>query len=448
MDAAASTTRHLARTPVWSVLVLTFLCSAAGLITTGVYYITKETYAFRDTTNYALALFQGVTYIVGALAAGPVIRIICRRWSVATRSVLLGMMLVMALLAAIPWAAVRLAGPTDQTPAAWPIWVLLAAYSPLTGALWPVVESYVSGGKSGRGLRSCIGWWNVVWSSALVAMSVLVSPLVAGNGHMAILIGGGFHVAAIVPLWFFGREPEPHPHEAHAARTEASRVLGQKLLVTFRMLLPTSYLVTTALTPFLPSQMRRLEIDPSDFTILGATWLAARALGFLILQQWHGWHERWWPTIVAPMLLLSGLALCVFSHLAIDAESNDRTIAGSLLIAGLVLHGFAMATIYTGAIYYAMEVGTAQVDAGGAHEALIGVGYSAGPICLLLAAGVAQSRGDSTLFEPLLMGLVGSAALLMAGLTTRRVLRVGRSTPGQPTGFRPCSERATETGRN
>jgi hypothetical protein len=431
MDAAVSTSRQLARTPVWSVLVLTFLCSAAGLITTGVYYITKETYDFSKVMNYALAFMQGVTYIAGALAAGPVLRLLCKGWRISTRTVLLALMLIMAAFSTIPWLAIHLGTPDPSisgqpsTPAAWPIWLLIALYSPLTGMLWPVVESYLSGGKSGHGLRSCIGIWNVIWSGALVAMSVLIAPYIEGKGDLAILAGGGFHVASIIPLLYFGREPEPHPHEAHAARTQASLLLGEKLLVTFRMLLPTSYLVTTALTPFLPTQMDRLGIDAKHYTILGATWLAARVLGFVILERWHGWHERWWPTIVAPLLLLAGLAASVFSHLPMAAGPEGQAAATAILVVGLVLHGLAMATIYTGAIFYAMEVGTAQVDAGGTHEALIGVGYSAGPICGLLAAAVITATGDTADFEPLLMGLVGSAALLMAGLTARRVLRVG-----------------------
>lgn len=428
MDAAVSTPRPLARTPVWSVFALTFLCSASGLITTGVYYITKETYSFSTVMNYALALMQGLTYIAGALAAGPVLRLLCKRYRIPTRTVLTALMLVMASLSTLPWLAIHLGAPNpEKTPAAWPIWLLIGLYSPLTGMLWPMVESYLSGGKSGHTLRSSIGVWNIIWSSALVAMSVLIAPYIEGKGDLAILAGGGFHVVSLLPLLYFGRDPEPHPHEAHAARTQASLLLGEKLLVTFRMLLPTSYLVTTALTPFLPDQMKRLGIDAGDFTILGATWLAARVLGFVILQRWHGWHERWWPTIVAPLFLLTGLGLCVFSHLPMAAGPEGHAAATAILIAGLIFHGLAMATIYTGAIYYAMEVGTAQVDAGGTHEALIGVGYSAGPICGLLAAAIISLTSDSTAFEPLLMGLVGSGALFMAGLTARRVLRVGRS---------------------
>jgi len=462
-------------TPIWAALTLTFLCSASGVITSGIYYITKQTYGFTSTANYALALLQGVTYIVGALAAGPILRYVLRRWNVSPRSILFALMLIMAGLAAIPWLAIHMLAtapsaisgtpsgtPLDiiaSSPPAWPIWLLITLYSPLTGALWPMVEAYVSGGKSGRRLRSTIGWWNVTWSSALVGMSLSIAPLIEAHGSLAILLAGGLHLISIFVLFAFARQPAPHvTHAIHAThfavnshksheqsaheRTIAAdlalalRTRAQSLLVTFRLLLPTSYVVSTALVPFLPSQMARIGIEPAHFTIVGSVWLFGRVIGFLTLQQWQGWHNRWWPTILSPILLLVGLALSVFAHVPLigqditdSASAHVQTAAGSLLVAGLFCHGLAMSTIYTGAIYYAMDTSEAQVDSGGTHEALIGVGYTIGPLCGLLAASIAHLTTRDSLFEPTLMSLVGAIALIMAGITARRVARIAHSTP-------------------
>ena len=49
-----------------------------------------------------------------------------------------------------------------------------------------------------------------------------------------------------------------------------------------------------------------------------------------------------------------------------------------------------MGTIYTAAIYYAMEVGQGEIDSGAVHETLIGVGYALGP-ALGIAASLAVS---------------------------------------------------------
>ena len=81
-----------------------------------------------------------------------------------------------------------------------------------------------------------------------------------------------------------------------------------------------------------------------------------------------------------------------------------------------------MSVIYAGAIYYAMEVGAAEVEAGGMHEALIGVGYTGGPMLGVMAvtlqrAGVLSDRGVSTF---LLVGVL-CVLTLAATLVAKRV---------------------------
>ena len=62
------------------------------------------------------------------------------------------------------------------------------------------------------------------------------------------------------------------------------------------------------------------------------------------------------------------------------------------VVAGLVLFGAGMGITYYAALYYALAVGHAAVDAGGTFEALIGLGYCVGPLlglCGQLAPGAA-----------------------------------------------------------
>jgi hypothetical protein len=81
-----------------------------------------------------------------------------------------------------------------------------------------------------------------------------------------------------------------------------------------------------------------------------------------------------------------------------------------VLIAALLVFGAGHATAYVGALYYAMELGDAEVAAGGTHEALIGVGYGIGPVLGLGAIALAGT-GAGPAFEGWLIALV----LLMAG---------------------------------
>jgi hypothetical protein len=288
----------------------------------------------------------------------------------------------------------------------------MAVYAPVSGALWPIVEGYVSGGRSGAGLRSALGRFNIVWSSATVAGYWLIGPLVKDQGALAIFLVAILHVASLLLFPFLGREPARHIDELHEPHPPVYR----QLLVTFRVLLPTSYLVVMALSPFLPTILTRLEISTAWQTPLAATWMLGRLATFALMERWHSWHGRWYPAVAGVALLLGGFAIAVLCpHLA------ARTMAIPLLLAGLAAFGVGMATIYAAALYYAMAVGRAQVEAGGKHEALIGLGYTAGPACGLLAVAAVRSGSimkDS--FEPTVLVLVGTVALGAGGVAAYR----------------------------
>src|SRR5262245_17954754 len=74
------------RSPLWAVLALSWVSSlGTGVATTGLYYMTKESYGFSPAQNYGLALSGGLAYIVGASGAGWVLRRL-RRFGLSTRA--------------------------------------------------------------------------------------------------------------------------------------------------------------------------------------------------------------------------------------------------------------------------------------------------------------------------------------------------------------------------
>jgi MFS family permease len=200
-----------------------------------------------------------------------------------------------------------------------------------------------------------------------------------------------------------------------------------QLLVTFRFLLPTAYLVSSALGPYLPSLMPRLGIGEQWHTIVATAWLIPRSACFGLLGFWPGWHGRWWPAIAGVVGLLGGFAGCVASGM-VAPPGGDTMLPVAMLLASLCVFGMGMGVIYSGAIYYAMEVGKAEVDAGGTHEALIGVGYAAGPLCGLIAAGAVERRWlGPSMFDPVVLGSVGLVSLGVCVVVMRSVVRNGRA---------------------
>src|SRR5690606_33164679 len=103
---------------------------------------------------------------------------------------------------------------------------------------------------------------------------------------------------------------------------------------------------------------------------------------------------------------------------------------------GLALFGFGLGGVYTGALYYVMEVGASEVEAGGTHEALIGGGYTLGPLIGLAGlwiAGRTAERGVEP--EQATAALAVGVALLATGLA----FRAGRARASAPPGATPGS---------
>lgn len=413
------------RSPLWAVLAFTFLGSmGTGVVTSGIYFMTKHAYGFSVAANYMLGLALGVTYTAAALGAGPLLEWV-RRARVSTRAALLWILTLMGVVCLLPLGA-RLLSP-DGAPAVWPIWVLILVYSPLTGLHWPLVESFLSGGRSGAALRSAIGRFNITWSSALVVGMWGIGPLVETRAAEGIALLGLVHFGTIPVIFWMGAEPGRHLEDEH----EPHPAVYRQLLVVFRVLLPASYVVSTALQPYLPSALTRLGVSSQWQAPLAATWTAARMGTFLLLERWQGWHGRWYPAVGGVVLMVSGFALAVLAPQAGEVAGTGAGLAMMLL--GLAVFGVGMATIYAGALYYAMEVGRAEVSAGGMHEALIGVGYTLGPVCGLAAAGAVKAGFiGPAWFDAVMLTLVAMIALggLVAAIRlSLRALRTPRTHP-------------------
>ncbi|MDX2132641.1 MAG: hypothetical protein SFY69_11385 [Planctomycetota bacterium] len=408
-------------TPAWTANTFTFVNSLGTYVVTssGLYFLTKNGYGFTDQGNSLLGVVLGITYIFGALGAARVRPALAGALGGFTPRAMLGsLMVLMGGACLLPVVAKFIGGDADP-PSTWPIWTLVLLYSSLSGMLWPVVESYISGGKSAGDLRRAMGFWNVVWSAAGVVSTIVVAPMVETAPALAIALVSLMHAGALVLLPRFAPEPAPHLDGAH----EPHPPVYAHLLFTFRLLLPMSYVVMAALGPYLPRAAERVEIPGAWQAFIPIAWLLPRVLTFEVMRRWERWHGRWYLPIAGGCLLVGSFALTLGS--AWFAPGIDAAV----LLAGLLGFGVALGVIYTAAIYYAMEVGQAEVNAGGTHEALIGVGYTIGP-AFGLAALLAEEHGLLRVGqgEALVMGAVFVLALATAGVVARHVARVsGRS---------------------
>lgn len=378
-------------TPRAAVYGFTFINSlSAGLVTSGIFVLTAEGFGFSALQNFLLGAVLGVMYIIGALGAQPFTRFLRRTIpGLSSRTILVGVMVALGSLTTLPALVCGLGRPDHSAGGEWSVWTMIIFYSPITGILWPMVESFLSGGRRDRELRAAIGLWNVLWSAALVVGAWSIARFVKDAPGAALVGLGLLQILSIAILPWFPREPGVHVHDHHSSTPPVYK----DLLTTFRVFLPTSYIVSSALGPILPLACNAIGVPAEWQMVVTSAWLLPRCLGFLALERWHGWHGRWSAPIVGGAFFSGGFALAIFAW---SIAKNDPRLgldlrALEILLTGLALFGVGMAIIYAGAIYYAMEVGAAEVEAGGMHEALIGVGYTGGPLLGVLAIGASSS---------------------------------------------------------
>lgn len=403
--------------PLWIVLALTFLGSVGtGAVSNGIFFITSSAMGYGRRENLWLGAVFGVTYIAAALLAGPGLRTLARRvrW-ISTRGVLASVLLVMAVVCQWP----LLARETDEALVQTAVWAMVLAYAPATGVLWPIIESYLSGGRRQRALRLAVGRFNIVWSAALVASFWAMAPLLEQRPFW-ILAGLGVVHLAMAGL-VMRLSPEPARHAEH---TEPHPPVYEALLALFRVLLFASYLILSAVNPIQPIILDRIGVGVAWQMPVASVWLSARVAVFVLFERWHGWHGRWWTPWAGLGVMVTGFAL------AVGAPVFGQAGLG-VFIAGLALMGAGVAAIYCGALYYALSVGSSEVDAGGKHEAVIGLGYSVGPMLGLGALSLASSGGtepDPEAFRLWTIALVAASSVAI-GLWGWRVAKRTRARP-------------------
>jgi len=345
------------RRPELAIWWITFLNSVGtGVLWNGLGFVTQRDLKFSEVETTMLFLASGGVYSVAALASGRAVRALARRTS--ARGMLVAILLVQAAVSPLVYVGSTAVG----------IVTMVLMTSVTAALLWPIVESFVSGGRSGDAMRRAIGRWCIVWMAAVSAALLLMAPLMRSgetqglDARFAVFAVGPLSLISLLAMPWLPKAPGAHIDD-HASVPPGYRAQ----LASARVLLPASYMMVGALSPVLPYVLTSIDIAPAAQTPLTAIWLMVRLAAVALLAHVAFWHGKWSSLFIGAALLAGGFALVVAAP------------ALWSVTAGLSLFGIGHGIIYYAALYYALRVGSAGVDAGGTHEALIGVGYVAGP---------------------------------------------------------------------
>jgi MFS family permease len=385
----ASPQSSTVRASFLAVSFVTILASVGtGVLWNGLSFVAKHDYGFSKRQTMALYITVGGMYAIAAMLAGPMIRRLERHASV--RTVLICNLLLMAMISPLLIVV--------KHPAM--LWGVAVGSSILAALFWPIIESYLTAGRHGPMMRAIIGRWNIIWTLSVAGSMFYMAPMVGSEARLAISWLGVVYIAAILPvLWLPAHLPE---HEEAQSIASVGREYPL-LLRSARMLLPLSYVLNSALAPLLPYLFQRLQIEAQWETPTAATWMLARVLAMGVMWRLRFWHG-WWGA-----LLMGGTAMAVGFACTVAATGI------TMVLLGLALFGIGLGIIYYAAIYYALAVGRAAVDAGGTHEALIGLGYTIGPLIGLIAlsaSGQGRTEDLATTEGAWIIALVISVVIL------------------------------------
>ncbi len=383
---------------ITGIMGLTFLNSlATGVLWNGLGFITHTKYDYSAQQTYTLYIITGAVYALSALTCGRIIRRFEGRMN--ARRVMMFLFIAQIIVAPLIYVGSSSIGL-----------IVIAVVTSVTGAcLWPIVQSYVAAGKSAHQTRRAIGQWCIVWMSSVALALFLMAPLQIGVGwldpRLALFAILPMSVLSLICLRFVPEQPGHH----HAPTEEAPRGYSTQLQ-SARILLPASYLLVGALSPLMPYLLDRLHLEPASVTPLTAVWLSTRVVVVALMTRIHFWHGRWATLLIGALLLAGGFAMVVTMP------------SVTFIVIGLAIFGSGHGIIYYAALYYALRVGSAQIDAGGTHEALIGLGYIVGPLAGL--GGFLLGGGGWTV--SIVWGLLALAAIPAALPWIRSRQRRGR----------------------
>ncbi len=377
---------------------------ATILIERGIYFYTDERLGFTPTENLWLAFGFGVAYVLGALSSHR----LAVRWG--EKRLFVG--IVVAELA-LHGLLVGLAAPPVLVAG-----VLLVGV--LTGLKWPVVESYVSAGRTPTETARSVGAFNLTWSLSVPLTLLVAGPLIELWSPGLFALAAAMNVVSLALMAPLPGRPThlPHDHPERLSAVRLRRCAG--LLISSRWSLLASYSMMWVLAALMPRILGGLGFSVAAATALAAVLDMSRGATFGVLHRGSWWHHRRRPLVLVVFGLPLGFFAVLFGrHLAV-------------VLAGEVVFGISMGITYYAALYYAMIVKDASVEAGGGHEGLIGTGFAVGPAAGLVGRALEPVLGSLMLGR--LLGL-GSLVLICAVGALRALLRIGP--PGEEDGAEP-----------
>lgn len=359
-------------------------------------FVLQREYHFDDKQNLAVGAIHGLIYIAASWLGGKAGQ--KAGYFTLLRIGFIGMAISIALAGLFSTVLMQL--------------VALAGWTVTMCFTWPMLEAITCEHEDAITLPHRLGLYNVVWAAcaafAYFSGGMIFETLGARSLYWLPCI---IHIAQFILTYPFQKWHDDWLAHAPAIRGEAA-VIGegvgkpryfQKLAFLAN---PFAYMSINTLVAVVPGIAANNHLTVAEAGRIMSIWFCVRAVSFVVLWFWHGWHYRFgW--FVGSFILLIGSFLSIMMANAV----------WQLVVAQLIF-GFATCLIYYSSLLYAMDGSETKGEHGGIHEALIGAGICGGPAIGAASLYLAPSYPAAAAWAVsgiLLVGLAGVLKVKAAG---------------------------------
>jgi predicted MFS family arabinose efflux permease len=329
-------------------------------------FVMKEHYGFTNRDNLLLTTLHGGVYVFASWQGGRLAQRLGYFW--ALRAGYLGMALALIFGLLVTHVAGQIVAVVCWT---FPLCLT-----------WPTLEALASQGETRQGTARMVGIYNLVWAAgSAVAFN-------SGGWLLQKLGGTGFTqrqilfgIAAlfmmlqfVLAVWLERQARNEPPVQtplvpAHSPEASAFQqpIPPKRFLQLAWFANPFAYVAMNTLTALLPQLAGRFELTTAQVGLVFSIWPYARAVAFVALWQWTGWHYRFRWLMLAFVGLIASFATMLL------APQLWMVILAELTF------GAAVGLLYYSSLFYSMDAGEAKGEHGGLHEAALGLGIFAGP---------------------------------------------------------------------
>lgn len=351
-------------------------------------FLLQKEYHFDNKQNLTVGAIHGLIYVLASWLGGKIGQKV--GYFTLMRAGFIGMAISVTVGGLFPSIIMQL--------------VALAVWTISMCITWPMLEALVAEHEDAAALPHRIGLYNVVWAASSATAYFSGGMIFEGLGAKSLYwLPAIVHVVQVILTFPLRKWHDEWLASAPPIRGEAA-VIGEGVgkPAYFKKLAfmanPFAYMTINTLLAVVPGIAANNGLTVAEAGRIMSLWFCVRAVSFVVLWFWHGWHYKFSWFVAAFIMLLSGFLTLMLAN------------AVWQLVVAQIVFGIATGLIYYSSLFYAMDGSEAKGEHGGIHEALIGAGICGGPAIGAISLTLAPAHPTAAAWAVsgiLLMGLGG-----------------------------------------